>query len=84
LQLPDLSLVVTTNAWLMKEILARSHVTAEVRTTAGAVDNLKLLEDTKSGIQVGFSQGVSQTAGKRLICCRWEESTISPFGSFTV
>jgi TRAP-type uncharacterized transport system substrate-binding protein len=40
-----------------KEILARSHVTVEVRTTAGAVDNLKLLQDPNSGIQIGFSQG---------------------------
>jgi TRAP-type uncharacterized transport system substrate-binding protein len=40
-----------------KEILARSHVTVEVRTTAGAVDNLKLLQDPNSDIQIGFSQG---------------------------
>ena len=40
-----------------KEILARSHVTVEVRTTGGAVDNLKLMQDPNSGIQIGFSQG---------------------------
>ena len=40
-----------------REILARSHVKVEVRNTPGAVDNLKLLNDPKSGIQVGLVQG---------------------------
>ena len=40
-----------------REILARSHVRVEVRNTAGAVENLKLLNDPKSGIQVGIVQG---------------------------
>ncbi len=40
-----------------KEILARSHVDVAVRATDGAVENLKLLNDEKSGIQIGFMQG---------------------------
>ena len=37
-----------------KEILARSGVTAELRETAGAVENLKLLQDPKSGVDIGL------------------------------
>jgi TRAP-type uncharacterized transport system substrate-binding protein len=33
-----------------REILARSHVKVDVRNTPGAVDNLKLLNDPKSGV----------------------------------
>ena len=40
-----------------KEILAREGVTVEVRTTGGAVDNLRLLLDAKSGVDVAFMQG---------------------------
>jgi TRAP-type uncharacterized transport system substrate-binding protein len=39
------------------EILARSGVTVEERMTAGAGDNLRLLEDPHSGVDVGFTQG---------------------------
>src|SRR5215472_16000685 len=39
------------------EILARSGVTVEERTTLGASDNLRLLEDPHSGVDVGFTQG---------------------------
>jgi TRAP transporter TAXI family solute receptor len=40
-----------------KAILAKSHVGVDVRTTGGAVENLKLLNDRNSGIQIGFMQG---------------------------
>jgi TRAP-type uncharacterized transport system substrate-binding protein len=40
-----------------REILARSRVKVEVRNTPGAVDNLKLLNDPKSGVQVSLVQG---------------------------
>lgn len=33
-----------------KDILARSHVKVDVRSTEGAVENLKLLNDPRSGI----------------------------------
>ena len=39
------------------EILARSGVTVEERMTAGAGDNLRLLEDSHSGVDIGFTQG---------------------------
>jgi TRAP-type uncharacterized transport system substrate-binding protein len=39
------------------EILARSGVTVEERMTAGAGDNLRLLEDPHSGVDIGFTQG---------------------------
>jgi TRAP transporter TAXI family solute receptor len=40
-----------------QKILARSHVEVELRATDGAVDNLKLLNDPKSGIQIALMQG---------------------------
>jgi len=40
-----------------KAILGKSHVDVDVRTTAGAIENLKLLNDRNSGIQIGFMQG---------------------------
>src|ERR1700751_2890089 len=39
------------------EILARSGVTVEERMSAGAEDNLRLLEDPHSGVEVGFTKG---------------------------
>jgi TRAP transporter TAXI family solute receptor len=39
------------------EILARSHVKLELRKTAGAVENLKLLQDPQSGVQAAFLTG---------------------------
>ncbi|CAM9648620.1 unnamed protein product [Phaeothamnion confervicola] len=40
-----------------RDILARNHVTLEIRTTEGTVENLKLLQDPSSGVSVGFVQG---------------------------
>jgi hypothetical protein len=40
-----------------QEILARSHLKVEQRLTKGAAENLKLLNDPASGIQIGFMQG---------------------------
>ena len=41
-----------------KEIIERRfRIAVEVRTTGGAPDNLKLLQDPNSGIQIGFLQG---------------------------
>ena len=39
-----------------KEILARDGVTVEERLTKGARENLQLLEDPKSGVDVAFAQ----------------------------
>jgi TRAP transporter TAXI family solute receptor len=40
-----------------REILARSHVTLDIRSTDGTGENLRLLQDPNSGVQVGFVQG---------------------------
>lgn len=40
-----------------KSILARDGVTIEERTTSGAAENSKLLQDPKSGVDVAFMQG---------------------------
>jgi len=40
-----------------KEVLGREGVTVEERITAGADENLKLLLDPKSGVDVAFMQG---------------------------
>jgi uncharacterized protein len=37
--------------------LAREGVTLEVRETSGSVENIRLLEDPKSGVDIGFVQG---------------------------
>src|SRR4030095_1153952 len=40
-----------------REIFARNNVDLELRETAGAGENLKLLQDPKSGVQIGFVTG---------------------------
>jgi TRAP transporter TAXI family solute receptor len=40
-----------------RDILARNHVTLDIRSTQGSVENLALLENPKSGVSVGFVQG---------------------------
>jgi TRAP-type uncharacterized transport system substrate-binding protein len=40
-----------------REIFAHSNVELELRETAGAVENLELLQDPKSGIQIAFVTG---------------------------
>jgi TRAP-type uncharacterized transport system substrate-binding protein len=40
-----------------REIFARSHVELELRETEGAVENLQLLQDPKSGVQIAFVIG---------------------------
>ena len=40
-----------------QQILARSHVNLDVRLTDGSVENLGLLQDRKSGVQIAFMQG---------------------------
>jgi TRAP-type uncharacterized transport system substrate-binding protein len=40
-----------------REIFARSHVQLELRETDGAVENVQLLQDPKSGVQIAFVNG---------------------------
>jgi TRAP-type uncharacterized transport system substrate-binding protein len=39
------------------EILARDGITLEVLSTAGSIENIKLLEAEEKGVQVAFVQG---------------------------
>ena len=40
-----------------RETFARSNVELELRETAGAVDNLELLQDPKSGVEIALMLG---------------------------
>src|SRR5438105_11828760 len=40
-----------------REIFARNNVELELRETAGGVENVKLLQDAKSGVQIAFVTG---------------------------
>lgn len=40
-----------------RDILARHHVTLDIRTTEGTVENLRLLQDPNSGVSAAFVQG---------------------------
>ena len=40
-----------------REIFARSHVQLDLRETDGAVENVKLLQDPKSGVQIALAFG---------------------------
>ncbi|SEO44251.1 TRAP transporter solute receptor, TAXI family [Rhodospirillales bacterium URHD0017] len=40
-----------------RDILARHHITLDIRTTEGTIENLKLLEGPASGVDAGFVQG---------------------------
>jgi hypothetical protein len=40
-----------------RDIFARSHVELKLRETDGAVDNIELLKDPNSGVQIGFVFG---------------------------
>jgi TRAP-type uncharacterized transport system substrate-binding protein len=45
-----------------KELLKQQGITLEVKQTAGSVANIGLLEDPKSGVDVGFVQGGTSDA----------------------
>ena len=40
-----------------REIFARNHVDLELRETSGAVENVRLLQDPNSGVQIAFVTG---------------------------
>ncbi|PWT89032.1 MAG: hypothetical protein C5B56_07820 [Proteobacteria bacterium] len=40
-----------------REIFARAHVQLELRETDGALENINLLQDPKSGVQIAFAYG---------------------------
>lgn len=45
-----------------RDILARHGVTLDIRTSAGSLENLALLMNPDSGVEVGFAQGGSGSA----------------------
>ena len=49
---------------LYREQLAKAGVTLEVRETSGSVENIRLLEDPKSGVEIAFVQGGTGLRGK--------------------
>ena len=52
-----------------RERLARANVKLELRETEGSGENLSLLQDPGSGVQVAFMYGVFRTANMRPGCC---------------
>jgi hypothetical protein len=48
-----------------KEILGGQGVAVDERMTGGAVDNLRLLLDPKSGVDVAFMQGTRDRSARR-------------------
>ena len=40
-----------------REVLARNDVALEIRSSAGSVENYRLLKDEESGVDIGFVQG---------------------------
>jgi hypothetical protein len=63
-----------------REIFARYNVDLELRETAGAVENVKLLQDPKSGVQIGFVTGAFPTPNTRPMSFRWAPPTTSRSG----
>lgn len=51
------------------EVLARSGITLRVRATSGSIENLRLLSDPASGVDVALMQGgiISATSGKDVV-----------------
>jgi TRAP transporter TAXI family solute receptor len=59
-----------------KEILGREGVKVDLRMTGGAADNLRLLLDPKSGVDVAFMQGgvaTSETSGLVMLASLYYE-----------
>ena len=53
-----------------RDIFARSHVELKVLETDGAVDNIELLKDPNSGVQIALDfGGISDSEGKRTTDC---------------
>ena len=63
-----------------REIFARYRVDLELRETAGAVENVKLLQDPKSDVQIAFTTGGVLMQNMRPMCFHWEPFTINHFG----
>ena len=51
-------------AQLYRERFAKAGITLDVRETSGSVENIRLLEDPKSGVDLAFVQGGTASAAK--------------------
>jgi TRAP transporter TAXI family solute receptor len=51
-------------AQLYRERLAKAGITLEVRETSGSVENIRLLEDPRSGVEIAFVQGGTASVAK--------------------
>ena len=47
-----------------RDRLAREGITLEIRETSGSVENIRLLEDPASGVDIAFVQGGTASAAK--------------------
>jgi hypothetical protein len=54
-----------------RDIFVRSHVELKLRETTGALDNIELLKNPNSGVQIALVFG-GVSDGERRECCRWE------------
>ena len=65
------------------EILARDGITLEVLSTAGSIENIKLLEAEEEGVQVAFAQGGGLETQKPIRTLQLSGAYISnPYGCF--
>ena len=53
-----------------REIFARSNIELELRETGGAVDNVKLLQDPESDVQIAFVLGGVSDGNMQQDCYR--------------
>ena len=53
-----------------REIFARSNIDLELRATTGAGENIKLLQDPKSGVQISLMIGGISDGKHAPGCCR--------------
>ena len=52
-----------------REIFARSNFDLELRETTGAVENIKLLQDPRSGVQISLMLEASRMENMHQDCC---------------
>jgi uncharacterized protein len=53
-------------AQLYRERFAKAGITLEVRETSGSVENIRLLEDSRNGVDIAFVQGGTASAATKV------------------
>ena len=69
---------------LYKEKFALANVNLDLRETKGAIENLQLLKDPNSGVQIAFMTGGVSAVNIHRGSCRSEPSIILSFGYFII